>query len=325
MGRGAERIAAERRPAPDALREVTVFVEPGTIVSSQVPGADDTPASVPQAMLERELGAAGYRRVVEKNLAAVTLVPSGKVQPWIGASQCTDGCWLGASVQVLASGVMLDRITALSTETDASDAASELVAALGASPKLLAAAASLQELSRERMAASEKTATTADVPKIENTKIPRPSTSAQRATGSAPPASRSSVVIAVFDVDGTGSGFEPATISNLTTYLAARIAETGYKVVPRDQLRKELADQKAGSYAACVDESCQIELGKAVAAEKSLATKLIRIGNTCALTSTIYDLKTEATERAASVKTACADDALIDGIDKIVERLAVHE
>ena len=33
-------------------------------------------------------------------------------------------------------------------------------------------------------------------------------------------------------------------------------------VVPRDQLRQRLLDEKKGSYRPCLDESCQIELGK---------------------------------------------------------------
>jgi hypothetical protein len=43
-------------------------------------------------------------------------------------------------------------------------------------------------------------------------------------------------------------------------------------------MRDRIASDKAESYRACVDQSCQIELGKAMAAQKSLATKLIRVG-----------------------------------------------
>jgi hypothetical protein len=39
------------------------------------------------------------------------------------------------------------------------------------------------------------------------------------------------------------------------------------------------------------------------------------------LTSTLYDLRTETMERGAPAGTACSDDALMNGVDQIVEQL----
>ena len=109
----------------------------------------------------------------------------------------------------------------------------------------------------------------------------------------------------------------------LTEFLAAKLTEVaGYRVVPRKTLRERLADTKKEGLSRCYDEACQIELGKAVAAQKSLATKLLQVGGSCAISATLYDLKTETTEKATSVRTDCSVDRLMDGLEQIAQRLA---
>jgi len=87
-----------------------------------------------------------------------------------------------------------------------------------------------------------------------------------------------------------------------------------YGIADETQLRSRLQGEKVGSYRQCYDQSCQIELGKAIAAQKTLASKLLKVGETCAITATLYDLKTETAERGASVRVACEDSKLMDGI-----------
>ncbi|MCK6544555.1 hypothetical protein L6R52_01670 [Myxococcota bacterium] len=130
-------------------------------------------------------------------------------------------------------------------------------------------------------------------------------------------------VMAVFQLEDRSKKLAAETLDQLTDYVAARVTETGhFRVVPRSELRARLAESKADSFRTCVDESCQIQLGKAVAAQKSLSTRMIRAGATCALTMTLYDLLTEATETAATVRTDCTEQALMDGIDQLTTRLA---
>jgi hypothetical protein len=124
------------------------------------------------------------------------------------------------------------------------------------------------------------------------------------------------VVLAVFDVVDASRSLDPSTLDQLTDYLATRVAEAlGYRVVPRDQIRARLAEGKAASYKACVDQSCQIELGKALAAQT-------RRSCSCALTGTLYDLRTETTAAAASTRTNCSSDALLSGIDQLIASMA---
>jgi hypothetical protein len=147
----------------------------------------------------------------------------------------------------------------------------------------------------------------------------------QRARGALRPARAHGgrMIVAVFDVEDPSHALSAATLGQLTEYLSAKVTQiSGFQVVPRDQLRARLAQEKRQSYKACYDQRCQIELGKAVAAQRSLATKLLRVGKQCALTSLLYDLKTETTERAATVNTACAEEALLGGVEQLARQLA---
>jgi outer membrane protein OmpA-like peptidoglycan-associated protein len=141
-------------------------------------------------------------------------------------------------------------------------------------------------------------------------------------TTPAPAALVAPSVLAVFDVADDSGGLTPVEARQLADYLAARIATLpATRVVPREQLRAALATAKAESYQSCFDESCQLELGKAVSAQKSVATKLLRVGGACALTSVVFDLVTETTERAASTPTDCAPEALLVGLDELARQL----
>jgi len=128
------------------------------------------------------------------------------------------------------------------------------------------------------------------------------------------------IAVAVFDVEAPK--LDDSSRDQLTDYLAAKLAQLGeFRIVPRDQIRSRLAEEKSESFKACFDQSCQIELGKAVAAAKSLSTKVLKVGSSCAMTSTLYDLRTEMVERGATIHTQCSDDALLIGVDQLVAQL----
>lgn len=129
-------------------------------------------------------------------------------------------------------------------------------------------------------------------------------------------------MLAVFDLEDVAKCLLRGEADQLTEYFTVQLAALGYKIVPRSQIRAQLSDAKAESYKSCYDYSCQIDLGKAVAAEKSLALKLLKVGSQCAITATLYDLRTETTERAASVKTTCEQDSLFRGLEDLAERIS---
>jgi len=127
-------------------------------------------------------------------------------------------------------------------------------------------------------------------------------------------------ILAVLDIET--QALDPAAAAELTDYLSTQIAARGlYRLVPRTMIRAELMNAKAGTFEPCFDEACQIELGKALAAEKTLAPRLVRIGDACALTATVFDLRTETTERAASERSACDAQALFSSVDQLVAKM----
>ena len=129
-------------------------------------------------------------------------------------------------------------------------------------------------------------------------------------------------VVAVFDIHDASGRFKRADLDQLTGYLATCLTQARKgRVVPREQIRERLKGEKAGGYRACFEESCQIDLGRAVAAEKSLSTTLIRVGKKCALTINLFDLKSETAERGATVETGCGVEALMGAMKKVAEDL----
>lgn len=140
-------------------------------------------------------------------------------------------------------------------------------------------------------------------------------------SGFASPSRVKGEVIAVFDLEDVGGGLRRGYADQLTEYFAVQLSSLGYKVVPRSQLRERISSEKQESYKTCYDESCQIDLGKAVAAQKSVATKLLKIESTCAITATVYDLRSETTETAASVETRCGQDELLSGLRELAKKL----
>lgn len=135
--------------------------------------------------------------------------------------------------------------------------------------------------------------------------------------------SGSAPFVAVFDVEDRTGKLDAATLAALTDQLATQLAERrAFRVVPASDLRARLLEAKKASYGACIDERCQIELGKAVAADRTLSARVIQVGETCTINGTVYDLKTEATERAASVRGRCALEALVESIDALAQKLS---
>lgn len=129
-------------------------------------------------------------------------------------------------------------------------------------------------------------------------------------------------IVAVFDMEDRGAGLDQEVLANLTDYLASLLAEGGYQVIPRDQIRERLTGKQKESYKSCYDQSCQIELGRELAAQKVLATQILKIGKTCQVTSNIYDLKRSATEMAANASAECDVDSLLGAVRTVAAKLS---
>ncbi|MBW2733651.1 MAG: hypothetical protein JRH20_14780 [Deltaproteobacteria bacterium] len=133
-------------------------------------------------------------------------------------------------------------------------------------------------------------------------------------------------LVAVFDLNDRGVGLSPSMVQRLSEYLSLQLASTAvYQVVPRDQLKKRLSQQKVDSYRACYSQSCQIEIGKELAAQKTLATTLMKLGGVCTVTAVVFDLRKAASEGGASVEGTCSEDGIVASIKHLVKKLAIGE
>jgi formylglycine-generating enzyme required for sulfatase activity len=138
----------------------------------------------------------------------------------------------------------------------------------------------------------------------------------------ATPAAGAKPVVAVFNIQTRGVQLEESTLQNLSDFLADRLAATGrFLIVPRDQLRKRLTEQKKKSYKACFDQSCQIELGRELAAQKSLASRVMKLGSKCVVSVTLFDLRKAATDRGATAEGGCDVDGIMASIKGVAAKL----
>jgi hypothetical protein len=128
-------------------------------------------------------------------------------------------------------------------------------------------------------------------------------------------------IVAVFQIEDRSGQLDAATLDQLTDYLGSLMARKGYQVVPRSQLKERLLEAKKGSYRACYDESCQIEVGKELAAQKSLASQVLKLGSRCTVTLNLFDLKRSASEGAGTASDSCEVDKVVDSLKLAVDDL----
>ncbi len=130
------------------------------------------------------------------------------------------------------------------------------------------------------------------------------------------------IVVVVFELQAPEGMLPPASLVQLTEYLSAKLAETGrFSVTPAAKLKAAIAEKQRESFNQTVDSAFQIELGRAVAAQKMIKVQLIQAGARCQLVGTLYDLVRVASEGAVTVETACGLDALPTGLDKLSRAL----
>ncbi len=128
-------------------------------------------------------------------------------------------------------------------------------------------------------------------------------------------------IAVVFEIEDRGSILKLADRDQLTDYLGSLLSKGGFQVVPRAQLKERLSSAKKGSYKSCYDQGCQIELGRELAAEKSLASQVLRFGKTCKVTVNLFDLKRATSDGAGTHSGPCKIDALATSLEKATENL----
>ncbi len=129
-------------------------------------------------------------------------------------------------------------------------------------------------------------------------------------------------VVAVFTLKSDGARIKARELDRLSDYIGAALTESGrYQVVPKSELKTALNAKKKASYKQCYAESCQIEIGKELAADKVLAGVVARIGSRCTITLKIVDLRKATEEAAARAKGKCGIDNVLESLDKALAKL----
>ncbi|RME19321.1 MAG: hypothetical protein D6806_18535, partial [Deltaproteobacteria bacterium] len=126
-------------------------------------------------------------------------------------------------------------------------------------------------------------------------------------------------IVAVFDIKSEVRGWGPSRMRRFTDVLATFLGENGFQVVPRSQVKARLREAKKESYRNCYDSSCQIELGRELAAQKVLRGTITRIGGTCRLLLDLYDLKKAVSEKSVSFPHKCTEKDTL----RVLKRAAV--
>ncbi|MCA9550933.1 MAG: hypothetical protein KC933_12940 [Myxococcales bacterium] len=111
----------------------------------------------------------------------------------------------------------------------------------------------------------------------------------------------------------------PPVLDAVTDHLRVALAAQRIAVIDRGRLAEELArqvlDEKTNSYRACVDEACQVPLGRALAATHILRSSVTRLGDACALSAELIELKSEVTVAARYQDARCEGAALGQAAD----------
>jgi hypothetical protein len=121
-------------------------------------------------------------------------------------------------------------------------------------------------------------------------------------------------VVAVSDIKNEAR-LKRSFVSSMREIIAAELAASAaFSVVPNSDAHKAIREKQADSYKASYDESSQIEIGKEIAPNKTLATVIQRAGSSCIVTTTIFDLRKSVSENAGRAKGGCKEYQVVDSI-----------
>lgn len=133
-------------------------------------------------------------------------------------------------------------------------------------------------------------------------------------------------VLAVMEIERL-RGDDPADdlLRALSERLRVRLAETRWHVIDRTaqetRWSEVLQGEKHRSYRTCDDPSCQIPLGRALAASHLLRSSISRFGDTCVFGAELVELEAEVTVAAGSTQGPCDELSLLESADNLLKRL----
>ena len=133
-------------------------------------------------------------------------------------------------------------------------------------------------------------------------------------------------IVAVFNVEVKGvKSVDDGAADRFADFVTARLASSGqFQVVPRSQVKARLFQDKSESYKECFEQSCQVELGRELAAEKTVSIQVLGMADTCTVNLVLYDLDRSTTEAASSDDGTCTERGVVDTLKSAVARLEAN-
>ena len=131
-------------------------------------------------------------------------------------------------------------------------------------------------------------------------------------------------LLAVMEIDDRNNIMEEGVAGNLTEYLRGLVTESGrFVVIDRGRysnaMKTLVKQEKKESYKQCYDRSCQVPLGRALAADKILVASVLVLGTKIIVKAEIVNLATEASESGATSQTSM--DPQFGRVDRIATAL----
>ncbi len=129
-------------------------------------------------------------------------------------------------------------------------------------------------------------------------------------------------IVAVFKIEDKSGAFSSKVLESATDYLAAELGKAGvFQVVPPGDIKRALTQKKQESQKECFDQQCQIELGRELAAGKTLSVTISKIGTTCTFSASLYDLKKMATDATSTAKGSCTGESLLKSVEQMATEI----
>jgi len=131
-------------------------------------------------------------------------------------------------------------------------------------------------------------------------------------------------VVAVFEIKNEAN-LNKGFLEKMREVIGAELTASGiFLVLPNSRIQTALKEKVAESYKDCYAQACQLEIGKRVAAEKTLATAVKQIGSQCIVTMQLFDLRKSASENAGTAKSGCDEGMVAKSIYHSIEQLSAQ-
>ncbi len=123
-------------------------------------------------------------------------------------------------------------------------------------------------------------------------------------------------IVAVFGIQDNSKRLKRKLVKSLTVYLGNLLGKGGiYQIVAPGDIRRAMREQvKDAKRSECFEQKCQIEIGRELAANKTLSTTIDRIGNVCMVGTRLYDLERMATDITATAEGPCTPAGLMKAV-----------